>query len=104
MPTTLKRENLVSFANEHREEYESLLRRFVETPTVSVDPNHLDDIRKGVELTVATLEQFGGKAEVHRADKGNPVVHGVFGNNAGRPTVTVYNHIDVQPASKETEP
>jgi acetylornithine deacetylase/succinyl-diaminopimelate desuccinylase-like protein len=94
----------VSFANEHREEYESLLRRFVETPTVSVDPNHLDDIKKGVELTVETLEQFGGKAEVYRADKGNPVVHGVFGTDSGRPTVTVYNHIDVQPASKETEP
>src|SRR6476661_4027926 len=104
MPTTLKRENLVSFANDHREEYESLLRRFVETPTVSVDPNHLDDIRKGVELTVETLERFGGKAEVYRAAKGNPVVHGVFGNDSGQPTVTVYNHIDVQPASKETEP
>lgn len=104
MPTTLKRENLVSFANEHREEYETLLRRFVETPTVSVDPNHLDDIKKGVELTVETLQRFGGKAEVYRADKGNPVVHGVFGTNSGRPTVTVYNHIDVQPASKETEP
>ena len=104
MPTTLKRENLVSFANEHREEYESLLRRFVETPTVSVDPNHLDDIKKGVELTVETLERFGGKAEVYRADRGNPVVHGVFGSDSGRPTVTVYNHIDVQPASKETEP
>lgn len=104
MPITLKRENLVSFANEHREEFESLLRRFVETPTVSVDPNHLGDIKKGVELTVETLEQFGGKAEVYRADKGNPVVHGVFGNDSGRPTVTVYNHIDVQPASKETEP
>jgi acetylornithine deacetylase/succinyl-diaminopimelate desuccinylase-like protein len=104
MPTTLKRENLVSFANEHREEYESLLRRFVETPTVSVDPNHLDDIKKGVELTVETLEKFGGKAEVYRAPKGNPVVHGVFGADSSRPTVTVYNHIDVQPASKETEP
>lgn len=104
MPTTLKRENLVSFANDHREEYEALLRRFVETPTVSVDPNHLDDIRKGVELTVETLERFGGKAEVYRADRGNPLVHGVFGNDSGRPTVTVYNHIDVQPASKETEP
>jgi acetylornithine deacetylase/succinyl-diaminopimelate desuccinylase-like protein len=104
MPTTLKRENLVSFANEHRDEYESLLRRFVETPTVSVDPNHLDDIKKGVELTVETLERFGGQAQVYRADKGNPVVHGVFGTDSGRPTVTVYNHIDVQPASKETEP
>ena len=104
MSTTLKRANLVSFANEHREEFETLLRRFVETPTISVDPNHLDDIRKGVELTVETLERFGGKAEVYRAERGNPVVHGVFGNDSNRPTVTVYNHIDVQPASKDTEP
>src|SRR5687768_18462033 len=82
MPTTLKRENLVSFANEHREEYEELLRRFVETPTVSVDPNHAGDIKKGVELTVETLERFGGKADVYRIDKGNPIVHGVFGSDS----------------------
>ena len=104
MPATLTRENLLSFANDHREEYEELLRRFVETPTVSVDPNHLGDIKKGVELTVETLEKFGGKAQVFKADKGNPVVHGIFGEDSSRPTVTVYNHIDVQPASKETEP
>lgn len=100
----LTRENLLSFANDHREEYETLLRRFVETPTVSVDPSHAEDIKKGVELTVETLERFGGQAQVFRADKGNPVVHGIFGNDSSRPTVTVYNHIDVQPASKETEP
>ena len=104
MPTTLTRENLLSFANEHRDEYEALLRRFVETPTVSVDPNHLGDIKKGVDLTVETLKSFGGEVEVYRAEKGNPVVHGVFGRDSGRPTVTVYNHIDVQPASRETEP
>src|SRR5215207_207001 len=104
MPTTLKRDALLSFANSHREEFESLLRRFVETPTVSVDPNHLEDIRKGVELTVQTIEGFGGKAEIYQAEKGNPVIHGVFGNDQKLPTVTVYNHIDVQPASKETEP
>src|SRR5215207_8610205 len=102
-PTTLKRDSLLSFANSQREEYESLLRRFVETPTVSVDPAHADDIRKGVELTVETIEGYGGKTEVYRAEKGNPVVHGVFGNNDSLPTVTIYNHIDVQPASKETE-
>ena len=81
MSTTLNRDSLLSFANSHREEYESLLRRFVETPTVSVDPNHLEDIRKGVELTVETIEGYGGKAEVYRAEKGNPVIHGVFGND-----------------------
>src|SRR6185369_10361443 len=104
MSKTLNRDSLLSFANSHRDEYESLLQRFVETPTVSVDPNHLEDIRKGVELTVGTIEGYGGKVEVYRAEKGNPVVHGVFGNEKNVPTVTVYNHIDVQPASKETEP
>ncbi len=104
MSTPLKRENLFSFANKHRQEFEGLLRRFVETPTVSVDPAHAEDIRKGVELTVETIEGFGGKVEVYRAEKGNPVVHGVFGTDGNLPTVTVYNHIDVQPASKETEP
>src|SRR5215207_4121319 len=104
MPATLKRDSLLSFAESHREEYESLLRRFVETPTVSVDPNHLDDIKKGVDLTAETLEGYGGKVEIYRAEKGNPVIHALFGNDQNRPTVTVYNHIDVQPASKETEP
>src|ERR1700752_4080724 len=104
MPTTLKRDSLLSFAKSHREEFEALLKRFVETPTVSVDPNPAEDIRKGVELTAETLEGYGGKVEVYRAEKGNPVIHSVFGNDKNRPTVTVYNHIDVQPASKETEP
>jgi len=104
MPTTLKRDSLLSFANSHRDEFEALLKRFVETPTVSVDPNHAEDIKKGVELTAETLEGYGGKVEIYRAEKGNPVIHGVFGDDKNRPTVTVYNHIDVQPASKETEP
>src|SRR5689334_9399968 len=104
MPTTLKRDSLLSFANSHRGEFEALLKRFVETPTVSVDPNHAEDIKKGVELTAETLEGYGCKVEIYRAEKGNPVIHGVFGSDTNRPTVTVYNHIDVQPASKETEP
>ena len=104
MPTSLSRESLFSYAKNHRQEYEALLRRFVETPTVSVDPNHLPDIKKGLELTVETIEKCGGKADVYGVGKGNPLVHGIFGNDKNLPTVTVYNHIDVQPASKETEP
>ncbi len=104
MAKGLGREQLFSFAKEHRDEFEDLLRRFVETPTVSVDPAHAEDIKKGVELTVDTLRRFGGKAEVYEINKGNPVVHGVFDSDKSYPTVTVYNHIDVQPASRETEP
>ena len=104
MPSTLNRDALISFAKEHRDEFETLLKTFVETPTVSCDPSHAADIAKGVQLTVDTIQKYGGKAEVYQIDKGNPVVHAVFGEDPGVPSVTVYNHMDVQPASRETEP
>ena len=104
MPATVKRDALAKFANDHRQEFEGLLREFVEIPTISVDPAHANDITRGVELTVETIKKFGGTPEVYQADRGNPVVHGIFGKSNGLPSVTVYNHIDVQPASKETEP
>ncbi len=104
MASALNRDQLFSFANTHRQEYEELLKRFVETPTVSVDPAHAEDIRAGLDLTVETLKKYGGKVDVYKIEKGNPVVHAIFGESRHAPTVTVYNHIDVQPASKETEP
>jgi acetylornithine deacetylase/succinyl-diaminopimelate desuccinylase-like protein len=104
MAKQLNRDWLFSFAKGHREEYEELLRQFVETPTVSCDPAYAEDIRKGVDLTVGTLRRFGGEAAVYEVNNGNPVVHGVFGSDKNLPMVTVYNHVDVQPASKETEP
>lgn len=104
MAKELNRDQLFAFAQKHRSEYEGLLRRFVETPTVSCDPAHAGDITKGVNLTVETLRRFGGKVDVYQVSKGNPVVHAAFGSDKSLPTVTVYNHIDVQPASKETEP
>ena len=103
MSQELNRDKLVTFAKAHREEYEGLLRQFVETPTVSVDPAHAGDIKKGVEIVVETFKRFGARTEVHRISAGNPVVHAVFGASKHLPTVTVYNHMDVQPASKEIE-
>lgn len=97
------RKQLSSFAKSHRDAFESLLKQFVEIPTVSAQPEHRADIKRGVELAVATIRDFGGRAEVIET-AGNPLVHGVFDAGPGLPTVTVYNHLDVQPASKETEP
>ena len=104
MASAVDRNQLYSFAKSHRKEYETLLKTFVETPTVSSDPGHAEDIRAGVDLTVDTFRQFGGKVDVYKADRGNPTVHAVFDSIKNAPTVTVYNHMDVQPASKETEP
>ena len=71
MPQELTRDNLVSFARNHRAEYENLLRQFVETPTVSVDPAHGPDIKRGVEMVVETFKSFGARVEVHQVNEGN---------------------------------
>jgi acetylornithine deacetylase/succinyl-diaminopimelate desuccinylase-like protein len=99
----LTKEALTAFAAQNRDRFESLLKDFVERPTVSVDPSKKPAIAACVQLACDTIKAFGGVPEV-LPTSGHPIVHGVFGNDPSRPTVTVYNHLDVQPASKETEP
>jgi acetylornithine deacetylase/succinyl-diaminopimelate desuccinylase-like protein len=70
-------------------------------PTVSADPARAGDIRRGCELAVETIRGFGGRADVHQPRRGAPVVHGVFDESPSLPSVTVYNHLDVQPASRD---
>ncbi len=65
MASALDRDQLYSFAKSHRKEYETLLKTFVGTPTVSSDPAHAEDIRAGVDLTVDTfaIRREGGRPE-----------------------------------------
>src|SRR5512140_469246 len=101
--SALTKEALASFARTNRSRFEGLLRDFVECPTVSVDPERKASIGDGVKLATETIRAFGGSPSVHESG-GNPIVSGQWGDDASRPTVSVYNHLDVQPASKETEP
>lgn len=103
MSKDLKKDLLFAFAGRERERYEDLLKSFVEIPTVSADPQHKPDIQRGLVLAAETIRSFGGEVQVIET-RGNPIIHGVFQSRADLPTVTLYNHMDVQPASKETEP
>jgi acetylornithine deacetylase/succinyl-diaminopimelate desuccinylase-like protein len=100
----LERSDLETFARRERDSFEALLREFVEVPSVSADPDRKADVERVAELAAATLRRFGGKAELYRVPGGSPVVLGGFDGDPRRPTITVYNHLDVQPASRETEP
>lgn len=97
------RKDLTAFAKRNREAFEALLKEFVEIPTVSAQPEHKPDIARGAELAADTIRSFGGTAKIIKTD-GNPIVYGAFDEGRRLPTVTVYNHMDVQPASMETEP
>ena len=99
----MKMESLTEFARKSRDQFEALLKDFVEIQSVSSDPSKKTAILEGARLACDTIRRLGGEAAVIETE-GNPIVHGRWGDNPSRPTVTVYNHLDVQPASKETEP
>ena len=92
-----EREDLQSYAKGARADYESALEKIVEIPSVSVDPHHKPDVRQAAELAVSMLESAGASAKIYET-KGHPIVHGRFDRGPSYPTVTVYNHLDVQPA------
>lgn len=95
---------LARYAVQQRKNFEELLRQFVEIPTVSADPDHAKDLERCAKLAVQTLQDFGGKAKIHRAAGAPPVVLGSFEAGRGLPTLTIYNHLDVVPANAATEP
>jgi acetylornithine deacetylase/succinyl-diaminopimelate desuccinylase-like protein len=91
------RESLLQYADAERRAFETALREFVEIPTVSVEPGRAPEMRRGAEYAAGLIRRAGGEATV-LATPGHPMVHGTFRRNAAWPTVTLYNHLDVQPA------
>jgi acetylornithine deacetylase/succinyl-diaminopimelate desuccinylase-like protein len=95
--------SLTAFAKSERDRFEQTFERFVQIPSVSSDPDRQRDIRRCAELAAQTIRDFGGEPKIIET-AGNPIIHGKFDTQIGAPKVTVYNHLDVQPASRDTEP
>lgn len=106
-PEALSPEALLAYASGVRPEYEQHLRRLVEIPTVSADPAHAGDVARGAEAAATLLRALGATASVE-ATGGHPLVVGALRAGERFPTVTLYNHLDVQPADRadgwRTEP
>ncbi len=96
------REELAQFAAATRARYEELLKKFVETRSVSCDPALKDEIPRMAELAAATLRESGFEARL-LATAGNPIVVGKRVVDSAAPTITVYNHLDVQPGGAASE-
>src|SRR5215470_9202357 len=88
-----------SYIRSARAEFEEKLQDWVEIPTISAEPAHKPDIERGANAAVDYLHSLGAEAEAIRTP-GNPVVTARFVTGKNRPTVTIYNHLDVQPANE----
>jgi acetylornithine deacetylase/succinyl-diaminopimelate desuccinylase-like protein len=93
-------ERLDSYINNARTEFEDKLAQIVEVPTISMEPERKDECRRGASLVRQYLESIGARADVVETP-GNPVVLGRIEAGKGDPTLTIYNHIDVQPADPD---
>jgi acetylornithine deacetylase/succinyl-diaminopimelate desuccinylase-like protein len=89
--------NLDGYIKAKREAFEDALQGIVEIPTVSMDPAYKSQIQEGAERAANYLKIIGADVEIVKTP-GNPVVLGKITTSPKHPTLTIYNHMDVQPA------
>src|SRR4051794_9492191 len=84
------------------------LERLVRIPSVGADPARHDAVRRSAAATAALFEAEGFDTQVVEVDGGLPAVIARKPAPAGKPTVLLYAHHDVQPEgareSWDTEP
>lgn len=82
-----------------RADYERSLAEIVEIPTVSMDPARKADIHRGAEWALKFLDAHGVAAMIYETE-GLPVVVGTLRHPGATKMLTIYNHMDVQPANE----
>jgi acetylornithine deacetylase/succinyl-diaminopimelate desuccinylase-like protein len=92
-------QQLDTYVVEQRAEYEALLGRMVEIPSISMDPARANDMRRMADLAAQVLTDMGAESRIVETG-GYPIVAGGWTAGAQYPTVTIYNHLDVQPAQE----
>ncbi|MHA2250548.1 MAG: M20/M25/M40 family metallo-hydrolase [Candidatus Kariarchaeaceae archaeon] len=79
------------------------LREFVSLQSISSDPTKGEDSVKTAEYLISKLKDLGVETRLARnkTEGKNPLVLGRLDVNSSKPTLTLYGHYDVQPASVE---
>ncbi len=90
---------LESYIRSVRPEFEEMLEQLVEIPSVSSDPAHANDMARTATVAAGYLTRLGAQARIVRTN-GYPVVSGGWQAGTRYPTLTIYNHLDVQPAQE----
>ena len=88
----------ISFAKKNEKRFLEELKELLRIPSVSTLPEHKSDIEKAAAFVAAELKRIGIEhVEIIQTD-GHPLVYGDWLHAAGKPTVLIYAHYDVQPA------
>jgi acetylornithine deacetylase/succinyl-diaminopimelate desuccinylase-like protein len=80
-----------------QQQYLEELKQFLRIPSISTDPEHRNDVRRGAEFVAGALRKAGMKNVSLIEGKGHPLVYGEWLEAPGKPTLLMYGHYDVQP-------
>ena len=92
-----------TYARENHPRFLSELKAFLRIPSISTLPEHREDCRRAAQLLVAELGRIGMENVRQIETEGHPLVYADWLHAAGKPTVLVYGHYDVQPADPVDE-
>jgi acetylornithine deacetylase/succinyl-diaminopimelate desuccinylase-like protein len=87
----------IDFARQNHPRYLDDLKALLRIPSVSTLPEHKDDCRKAAESLLADLKRIGLEHARLIETEGHPLVYADWLHAAGKPTVLIYGHYDVQP-------
>lgn len=88
----------ISFAKENEKRFLEELKELLRIPSISTLPEHRSDIDKAAGFVAGELKRIGIEHVELIQTAGHPLVYGDWLNAAGKPTVLIYAHYDVQPA------
>jgi acetylornithine deacetylase/succinyl-diaminopimelate desuccinylase-like protein len=88
----------IAYIQERRSAFVEELKGFLRIPCVSTKPEHREDMLKAAEWLAGQMRSMGLEHVAILPTGGHPVVYADWLHAAGKPTVLVYGHYDVQPA------
>lgn len=89
-------EQVRSYLEQHQDQAVSELIEFLKIPSISADSTLKAETKRGAEFVLKQLEAAGIESRLVET-AGHPIVYGSWKKAAGKPTVLVYGHYDVQP-------
>jgi acetylornithine deacetylase/succinyl-diaminopimelate desuccinylase-like protein len=87
----------VAYARQNYPRFLDELKALLRIPSISTLPEHKGDCRHAAEVLAAELTRIGMENVRMIETAGHPLVYADWLHAAGKPTVLVYGHYDVQP-------
>jgi acetylornithine deacetylase/succinyl-diaminopimelate desuccinylase-like protein len=87
----------VTFARQNHARFLDDLKALLRIPSISTLPEHNSDCRKAAEALLSDLKRIGMEHARLIETDGHPLVYADWLHAAGKPTVLIYGHYDVQP-------